>query len=104
MEVSDAVALLGARIRIARIRRRMTQQALADACGITRKTVYVLETGGTGATLGNTVSVLWVLGLLGTLRAVADPDTDDHGKILEAAQRSRRVRARREAPDLDYDF
>lgn len=104
IEVNDAIALLGQRIRIARTRRKMTQQALALACGITRKSVYALETGGTGATLGNVVTALWVLGLLGTLAAVADPDHDEHGKILEAAQRPRRVRSEGATPELNHDF
>jgi DNA-binding XRE family transcriptional regulator len=104
IEVNDAITQLGKRIRVARTRRKITQQALAAACGITRKTIYVLETGGAGATLGNAADVLWVLGLLETLRAVADPDADAHGKTLEAARRSRRVRAERATPDLNHDF
>nr|WP_315848143.1 hypothetical protein [uncultured Rhodoferax sp.] len=44
--------------------------------------------------------MLWKLGLLDTLDAVANPDTDDHGKILEAARMPQRVRSR----TLDNDF
>lgn len=34
--------------------------------------------------------------------AVADPDTDEHGKILEAARRPQRVRV--STPDNDFRF
>jgi len=44
--------------------------------------------------------VLWKLALLNTMGGVADPDTDDHGKILEAAARPQRVRK----PVSDNDF
>jgi DNA-binding XRE family transcriptional regulator len=92
LEVSTAVAQLGQNIRLARIRRRMSQDELAQACGITRKTLYALETGHPGATIGTVFSVLWKLGLMGTTTALADPDADEHGKILEAARRPRRAR------------
>ena len=53
--------------------------------------MYALEKGGPGATIGTLVSVLWALGLIDTMNAVANPDTDEHGRILEAARRPARV-------------
>ena len=47
--------------------------------------------------------VLWALGLEHTLDAVAHPDTDSHGKTLEAARRPKRVRKPR-AARKEYDF
>jgi transcriptional regulator with XRE-family HTH domain len=70
----------------------MSQEELAQACGITRKTLYALEKGAPGTTAGTIFMVLWKLGLLNTASALADPDADEHGKILEAARRPRRVR------------
>ena len=83
------------------MRRRMTQDELAQACGITRKTLYALEKGSPGASIGTTFSVLWKLGLLGTTAALADPEEDEHGRILEAARRPQRVRS---PVDHDNDF
>lgn len=77
---------------MARIRRRLSQEELAQACGITRKTLYALEKGLPGATIGTAFAALWKLGLLDTAAALANPDTDEHGKILEAARRPQRVR------------
>lgn len=101
LQVTTAIRKLGKNIRLARVRRRMTQTELADACKITRKTLYALENGKSGTTVATVFAALWKLGLLGTATALADPDTDEHGKILEAARRSRRVR---QTTDNDNDF
>jgi len=92
VEVITAAKQLGENIRLARVRRRMSQDELAQACSITRKTLYALENGKSGTTVSTVFSVLWKLGLLGTATALANPDADEHGKILEAAHRPKRVR------------
>jgi transcriptional regulator with XRE-family HTH domain len=91
-EVLTRITELGQRVRTARVRRRMSTEDLAQACGIGRRTLYRIENGEPGIAMGTFLSVLWKLALLDTLRGVADPDTDDHGKILEAAARPQRVR------------
>ena len=99
-EVLKHLEMLGQRVRVARVRRRMTTEDLAQACGMGRRTLYRVEHGEPGIALGTFLSVLWKLGLLDSLDGVANPDTDDHGKILEAAARPQRVRA--SAPDNDF--
>jgi len=100
LEVLKSVASLGERIRTARLRRQLGMDELAKACGIGRRTLYRIENGEPGVAVGSLLAVLWKLGLLGTVRAVANPDDDEHGKILEAARRPQRVRA--SAPDNDF--
>ena len=99
-EVLKHLEDLGDRIRIARVRRRMSAEDVAQACGIGRRTLYRIEHGEPGIALGTFLAVLWKLALLNTTGGVANPDTDDHGKILEAATRPKRVRA--SAPDNDF--
>jgi DNA-binding XRE family transcriptional regulator len=101
MEVTSATRRLGENFRLARLRRRMSQEELAQSCGITRKTLYALEKGAPGATIATAFTVLWKLGLLNTAAALADPDADEHGKILEAARRPKRVR---HPADSNNDF
>jgi len=101
LEVIKAAQRLGENVRLARIRRRMSQEELAQACGITRKTLYALEKGIPGASVATAFAVLWKLGLLSTAAALADPDADEHGRILEAARRPKRVR---NPVDSDNDF
>ena len=83
---------IGGRIRIARKRRGLSAQALAEKVGVFRKTIEALEAGKPGVSIGVFVTALWVLGLDAGLTSLADPDTDVHGKALEAARRPKRVR------------
>jgi DNA-binding XRE family transcriptional regulator len=101
LEVAAATQRLGENIRLARLRRGMSQEELAQASGVTRKTLYALEKGASGTTIATAFAVLWKLGLLSTAAALADPDADEHGKILEAARRPKRVR---QPVDSDNDF
>lgn len=91
-EVVETLKVLGERIRIARLRRKMSQDELAEACQLNRRTLYRIEQGAAGIAIGNICTVLWVLGLLSNVDAVANPDTDEHGKILENASRAKRAR------------
>ena len=100
LEVTQTARALGMHVRIARKRRRMLQGELARKAGLGEKTIRRLEKGEDGVSLGNVLSVLWVLGLLPTAKALANPDTDEHGKTLELARLP--VRMRRTAPDNDF--
>jgi len=102
-EVGQAITLLGENIRVARIRRRISQDALAKSCQIARRTLYGIESGAPGIAIGHIYTVLWTLGLLPTVAGIADPNTDEHGMILEAARRPQRARRALEKPD-DNDF
>lgn len=99
-EVRTAIRELGMNLRVARKRRRMLQGDLAQKAGVGEKTIRRLEKGDEGVSVGNVLSVLWALGLLQTARALANPDTDEHGKTLELARLPERVRE--SAPDNDF--
>lgn len=101
-EVEQMVKRLGANVRTARLRRRMTQDDLVKAAGVDRKTLYHLENGQPGVSLGRAFSVLWALGLLPTAQYVADPDQDTHGKVLEQARLPQRVREARTQMDNNF--
>jgi transcriptional regulator with XRE-family HTH domain len=103
MASAERVAQLGQRIRIARIRRGWSVVDLAARAGINRNTLTALELGKPGTALGVCVAVLWALGLDKSLAAVADPDTDLHGKALEASRRPTRASKSRKLID-DHDF
>jgi len=103
LQVTRRLTELGVRIRIARIRRGWSVAELADKAGINRNTLTALELGKPGTAIGVCLTVLWALGLDGTLDGVADPDADLHGKALEAAKRPVRAGKPRKAED-DYDF
>ena len=54
---------LGERLRLARLRRKLSNAVAAQRAGISRSTLYKVEAGDPGATLGSYVRVLAVLGL-----------------------------------------
>lgn len=101
--VTQRVKELGRRVRLARTRRKLSIVALAAKAGIDRNTLGALEHGKPGVAIGATILSLWALGLERTLDAVANPDTDTHGKTLEASRLPKRVRRPRSTKD-EYDF
>ncbi|MGE5864243.1 MAG: helix-turn-helix domain-containing protein [Rhizobacter sp.] len=64
------LALLGERIRAARLRRGRTAEAVAKDAGITRVTLARLEAGDSAVSMGNLMKVLAVLGLDGEAEAI----------------------------------
>ena len=100
-EVTSTLKMIGSNIKAARSRRRILQEELARKCGITRKTLGSLEQGEGGVSMATLLTVLWTLGLLDSAKAVASPDNDEHGKILEAARQKQRIR---EPVRNDNDF
>lgn len=84
---------LGENLRLARLRRKLSAQQVAERAGISRSTLHLLENGAAGASLGKLVQVLAVLGLEEDLSRIA---TDDVlGRKLEDA---RLTETRRRAP------
>lgn len=77
----DAVERLGRRIRLARLRRNLSQDEMAERTGVTRKTYIALEHGKETVNLGLLVKTLSVLGYVDRL-----PDmlaSDPLGEELE---------------------
>ena len=103
LHVSARIVRLGQRIRVARIRRGWSVVELASKAGVNRNTLTALELGKPGTAIGVCFTVLWALGLEKSLDAAADPDTDVHGKALEASRRPTRAGKPRKAGS-DYDF
>jgi transcriptional regulator with XRE-family HTH domain len=78
---------LGERLRLARLRRRMSLAELASRVGVTRGTLSRLEHGELSTSLGVLARVLAVLGL--------EEDLDHLARDDELGQRLRDVRLRR---------
>jgi len=102
-EVTERIKELGYRVRLARTRRGMSIAEVAAKAGINRNTLNVLELGKPGVATGAYITVLWALGLDRTLEGVAHPDSDTHGKTLEASRRPARVRKSQKSKN-EYDF
>ena len=65
---------LGERIRLARLRRKITQDLLARRAGMSRETLRRIEAGDPGVSFGSMANVLHSLGLHSDLDQVAADD------------------------------
>ncbi len=93
---------LGAAIRIARKRRKLTLAEMASRMFVSRKTLARLEKGDTGVSLAVLAAALWVLGFEGDLLYVVNPERDTIGIWQERQRLPQRVRPA--APEDDLDF
>jgi transcriptional regulator with XRE-family HTH domain len=84
---------LGANIRAARLRRRLSTIQVAERAGITRQTLHAIEKGAPTVGMGNYAHVLMVLGLEKDLLQVAADDV--LGRKLQDAELETRRRAPR---------
>jgi len=100
-DVLSQLGRIGDGIKTARMRRRMTQEELAERVGTSWHTIRSIEKGSPGTGVGYYLKVLWVLGIFEDVRLLADPERDREGIILEAAARGTRARHRRR---LTRDF
>lgn len=97
-ESQDALALLGNRLRLGRLRRNLSQEELAERAGIGRKAIIALEAGAPGATLAVLVKVLAILGYP---ERVADlMAADPLGEEMEAVTGRKRAGGRADVADF----
>lgn len=68
------LAELGQRLRLARLRRRLSTAVVAGRAGISRSSVYKVEAGDPGATMGTYLRVMATLSLEGDINALAADD------------------------------
>lgn len=99
--VEQAIKTLGANLRIARLRRNLTIDEIAERIGANRKSVLEAEKGKPTTGIAIYVAMLWALDLTDQLTHVADPAEDREGLTLALAHE--RSKARRSGV-LDNDF
>lgn len=87
---AEALQVLGRRLRRTRLRRNLTQNAVAERAALSRSAVVAAESGSAGTSLGTLVKILGVFGLAERLGEAIAIDID--GELIE--QDSGRQRAR----------
>jgi transcriptional regulator with XRE-family HTH domain len=99
--VERAIKTLGANIKTARIRRKLTRADIAEKIGVNPRVIGDAENGKPSTGIAIYVGLLWALDLLDHLSPVADPAKDAEGLALSLARAPSRARR---AEVLDNDF
>lgn len=92
---------LGENLRVARIRRHLTIEDVAERIGTGPRAVMDAEKGKPATGMVVYAALLWVYDQLHQLESVADPSKDEEGLALALAREQKRVGKRRL---LDSDF
>ena len=75
---SQLLAQFGERLRLARLRRRLTAQQVADTAGITRVTLHRAEAGDAAVTMGTYIKVMAAMALDADVGLLVRDDTAGH--------------------------
>ena len=70
----ELLCQFGARLRLARLRRKLTAKQVAERAGMAPMTLRSVERGGSGVTLGAYVAVMQVLGIEMDIALLAQAD------------------------------
>jgi transcriptional regulator with XRE-family HTH domain len=82
-KLQNILGQMGENIKLARLRRRLTADQVAERAGITRTTLWNIEKGSSQVAMGSYCQVLFVLGLADDLLKIATDDV--FGRKLQDA-------------------
>ena len=80
---SRIMKALGTNIKLARRRRRLSSEQVAERANISRSTLWLVEKGDPGVAMGTYLQVLFVLGLEKDFQKIAADD--EFGRKLQDA-------------------
>lgn len=89
-------------IHIARLRRKLRLEDLAERIGISRYLMSDIEKGKPTVSIAAYIGALWALGLTNDLSNIADPDLDIEGKALESMNAPKTAPKRKKVLDNDF--
>jgi len=98
-----ALEALGANIKMARLKRRISVKGFAERIGVSESTVARLEKGDDGVSIGTLAMVCLVLGEIDRVSDFLDPGSDDTGLLLDRESLPKRIDRKRKTKSSDGD-
>lgn len=90
-----ALEALGANIKTARLKRRISVKGFAERIGVSESTVARLEKGDDGVSIGTLAMACLVLGEIDRISDFLDAGTDDTGLLLDRESLPKRINRKR---------
>lgn len=90
-----ALEALGANIKTARLKRRISVKEFAERVGVSESTVIRLEKGNDGVSIGTLAMGCLVLGEIDRISDFLDPGSDDTGLLLDREALPKRIDRKR---------
>jgi transcriptional regulator with XRE-family HTH domain len=90
-----ALGSLGANIRTARLKRRISVRGFAERVGVSERTIMRLEKGNDGVSIGTLAMACLVLGEIDRIAAFLDAASDDTGLLLDREALPKRIDRKR---------
>jgi transcriptional regulator with XRE-family HTH domain len=100
-KVEQALNKVGRNLRLARLRRTLTIEEVAEKIGTGTRAVRDAENGKASTGIGVYTALLWLYDLLQPFEDLADPLKDTEGLALAEAKGNQRAR---KSGGLDNDF
>ncbi|TVQ28453.1 MAG: XRE family transcriptional regulator [Spirochaetaceae bacterium] len=91
------LADMGERIQLARLRRKLSVELVAERAGVSRSSVWAVERGSPSVSMGIYTQVLLAIGIDGDLAQIAADD--ELGRTLQDLDLPTRRRAPKRGPD-----
>lgn len=98
--VRRSLAKLGSDLSIARRKRHLTAEMIAERVGVAKATYLKVEKGDPTVSMGVYAMTLFALGFPDAFADIADPRRDDTGLLLDVERLPKRVRVRKEPTPL----
>lgn len=89
-KTAEILETVGAQIRLARLRRKISVNTVAERAGVSRATVWKVEKGNPSVAMGVYAKVLNAIGLQSDLLLIARDDS--LGRLLQDAELDRKYR------------
>jgi len=98
LPVRNALRKLGADLRDARLRRRISTTIMAQRALVARMTLHKAERGDPTVSMGAYATILFVLGMTDRLADLADVRSDALGLLLDEERLPQRIRSKSRSP------